>query len=210
MLTKETCAAASAVIAAQDFDASPDLVQKFGTLLISTLTSLKHAGAAFSARDSLQEIAIACIRSNKEELQSIPEKWIDRLLDEMCSVERVRDSTLRRSTGYALGFLALMRSELAIRSSVSMMCSRVLTRLVAYSLPAENQLKSTLSGLNVLRKGRQCVASVFYSSTFDTGANLLLPDSRYEVRYWVVKLCVIPSWSISPSLLYRRAAVSMH
>ena len=183
MLIKETCAAASAIIAVQGFDAPSSLIQKCGTLLISTLISLKHAGAAFSARDSIQEIAHTCLISQEVELHSIPEKWVDRMLDEMCSYDKVRDSTLRRSTGYALGFLALMRSELATRSSNSTLCHRVLTRIVAFSLPAEKQLKSALSTLNVLHEEQEDVSSIFYSSIDDSNESLLLPESRYEVSH---------------------------
>jgi hypothetical protein len=210
-LTKETCAAMSAVIAAKDFDAPSDLVQKCGTLLISTLTSLKHTGAAFSARDSLQEIALSCLRSPKVELQSIPEKWLDRLLEEMCSYEKVRDSTLRRSTGYALGFLSLMRSELTMRSFNSTVCFRVLTRLVAYSLPAENQLKSILSGLNLLNEGQSDISSVLYASSNGSDDNLLLPDSQYEVRFDQSKMCVGRAWFNSNVVfVFRFDAVSTH
>lgn len=189
LLTKETCAAASAVIAAEGFDAPSPLVQKFGTLLISTLTSLKHAGAAFSARDSLQEIALVCLRSYKVEQQSIPEVWVNRLLNEMCSYEKVRDSTLRRSTGYALGFLALMRSELVARTSNSITCFRVLTRLVAYSLPAENELESTLAELNLVQEGQTDVSRIFVASSSGSNDSFFLPESLYEVSHRTDGLC---------------------
>ena len=87
LLTKETCAAVAVTVASKGFEAPFGLVEKVGMLLISTLTSLKHAGAAFSARDSLQEIATTCLSSknSKNGLCLLPDLWVSRLLDEISS-----------------------------------------------------------------------------------------------------------------------------
>lgn len=170
----------AAIMASQGFQPAPPLVEKCGALLISTLTSLKHAGAAFAARDSLQEIAFMCLRSDNDKLRIIPEVWVTRLLGEMCSAEKVRDSTLRRSTGYALGFLALMRSELSTRSGRSVLCDRILKCLVAYSLPAAQDLKNALCALNFVHDDDLGFASVF---SFCADGGIVLPDSEYEVRF---------------------------
>lgn len=178
LLTKETCGAVAAVIAAHGFDPPPPLVQRVGTLLISTLVSLKHAGAAFAARDSLQEIALTCLCSKNDELRRVPTLWVDRLLEEISSPEKVRDSTLRRSTGYALGFVALMRSELAARSTT--LCTRILKRLVLFSLPSESDLKRRFAALNSSQGEQHDVSKIFCAFESLEGP-CLVPDTEYEV-----------------------------
>ncbi len=168
-------------MAAKGFQPSPPLVQKCGALLISTLTSLKHAGAAFAARDSLEGITQMCLRSEDELLRKIPQGWVDRLLGEMCSAEKVRDSTLRRSTGYALGVLALMRSELMTRTARSSLCDHILRCLVAYSLPAERDLQVAMSTLNYVPDEENGFSGVFSFCNGSDGG-VVLPDSEYEVR----------------------------
>jgi len=142
--------------------------------------SLKHAGAAFAARDSLQEITLACLRSRNAELQRIPQQWANRLLEEVCLSEKVRDSTLRRSTGYALGFLALMRSELASKPANSGLCERLLKNLVVYSLPPENEFKRRLSALGVLQGDSDRLSTIFHACA-NSDERFLLHDSIYEV-----------------------------
>lgn len=175
-------------MAAQGFHPSPVLVETCGSLFISTLISLKHAGAAFAARDALQEIARICLQSKDDELRKIPERWVTRLLEEIGSADKVRDSTLRRSTGYALGFLALMRATLASRSIVSAQCDRILRQLIRCSLPAETALKDAL-GVRTMSTARErldladifvfCQAADEYSA---------IPDLEYEVRVGLVKI----------------------
>ena len=182
LLTKETCGAVSALMATPGFNPSPELVETCGSLFISTLISLKHAGAAFAARDALQEIARMCLLSKDGELQKIPERWINRLLDEIGSADKVRDSTLRRSTGYALGFVALMRAALASRSIFATLCDRILRQLIRCSLPAETELKNALGARkNSTSSERLDLADifVFWQEADDYKA---LPDLAYEVR----------------------------
>ena len=182
-MIKETCAAVAAIITSSEFKPEPSLVNRCGTLLISTLTSLKHAGAAFSARDAFQEISIACLRSQNLELRSIPEKWANRLLDEMCSRERVRDSTLRRSTGYALGFGALMRAELVAKPAGSNICASFLRQLVKYSLPPESILQKELITLGIFEDTVSTdLANIFFSGESDP-IEFLIQDSEYEVCF---------------------------
>jgi hypothetical protein len=104
LLTKETCAAIAAIITVKTYRAPVELVDTTGMLLISTLTSLKHTGAVFAAHRAIQKIATRCLGDDGDStLQQLPAQWTKRLLDEVSEVDRVRHSTLRRSTGYALG-----------------------------------------------------------------------------------------------------------
>lgn len=79
----------------------PNIISTAGDLLISTLTTLKHQGAAFAAHKALQSLSARCYKeADGNELRSFPSVWSQRLLDEISCSENVRDSTLRRSTGY--------------------------------------------------------------------------------------------------------------
>ena len=101
LLTKEACATLSSVIT--DFPGKSDfnIISTAGDLLISTLTTLKHQGAAFAAHKSLQKICARCYTEGDENgIRLLPSKWSHRLIFEISSPELVRDSTLRRSTGY--------------------------------------------------------------------------------------------------------------
>jgi len=152
------------------------------------MTSLKHAGAAFAARDSLQEIASTCLRSRDSELKAIPGGWSGRLMAEMSSNETVRDSTLRRSTGYALGFQAMMRSDFSNKMNSSGLCSQIMKNLITYSLPMETEMKQTMLALNCLRDSED-VASLF--SFGNAQDKIFLPDTAYEARCRVHALNVL-------------------
>lgn len=178
-MTKEACAALSATIAIDTFDPPVELVEKCGVSLINTLASLKHAGAAFAARDSLQEIATTCYRSRNETLRSIPLMWARRLLVEISSMDKVRDSTLRRSTGYALGFLALLRSEVVARSPEKALCKEVLTELVKFSLPSKRDTRNRLGELGFELGGN------FGFSTIDSEARSYAKEASHEVSIHV-------------------------
>jgi hypothetical protein len=171
----------AATITAEGFRAPTMLVQNVGTLLISTLTSVKHAGAAFAARDSLLEIATACMSpSQDQDIGSLPRVWTKRLLEEISLNEKVRDSTLRRSTGYALGFLAIMRSEMASKSGPSSLCPWVLENILMYSLPSEEQVRDDFENLHLSSEISSNPAELFSTSS-GTSRRFFVPYSEYEV-----------------------------
>jgi hypothetical protein len=118
--------------------------------LISTLTSLKHAGAAFAARDALQQIASFCFNpATPREIRSLPVDWSARLLDEISLTEKVRNSTLRRSTGYALGFMAIMRAEAQITSKSPQTSKATLVRLLTLALPPNENITEAFAKLGI-------------------------------------------------------------
>ena len=124
---KEACATLCTAIVEYPQSPSPKLVENAGSLLITAMVSLKHQGAAFAAHNALQQIALAC--TSYENLLSFPDQWASRILYEISSQETVRDSTLRRSTGYALGLLSLMRTQPSLAATS-------LAQIVRYSLPS--------------------------------------------------------------------------
>ncbi len=105
LLTREACGAIAAVFSAPGYRAPASLLDSCATLLINTLTSLKHVGAAYAAHHSVEALAQVCFRNEHNiNVSQLPKLWTYRLLNET-ELDRIRDSTLRRSTGYALGEL---------------------------------------------------------------------------------------------------------
>lgn len=141
LLIKEACATLSSLMCS-----SPrpefDLVSSAGDLLITTLTSLKHQGAAFAAHKSLQQLCILCYSTPSFQIMQLPSIWAEKVLHEISSVEIVRDSTLRRSTGYGLGFLSILRSE---QVSPKFLFPNVLSHIIKLSLPASSVLKRQMN-----------------------------------------------------------------
>ena len=160
MLTRETCASLAALLTSKYFSASRDLLNQAGMLLISTLTSLKHAGAAFAAHRALQQIAEHCLDSSESFIAKLPALWAQRLLDEISETEKVRDSTLRRSTGYALGFLAIMRSEMSAKVEPRTLCTYILSQILTLSLPAKHDLDMFLSKVGLSPTQLESVFSI--------------------------------------------------
>ena len=163
------------------FEPQYSLLEKVGVLLISTLTSLKHAGAAFASRDTLQSVASVCMSSNCKNISALPELWANRLLEEISLDEKVRDSTLRRSTGYALGFLAIMRSEISSKyGSTKLICRNTLESILSFSLPPEDQVKFAFENLKLSGAIAAKPSELFYTSSFGR-RRIFIPDSKYEV-----------------------------
>ena len=143
----------ASVITTDGYLARHSLVSKVGQLLLSTLTTLKHAGAAFAARDSLQLIAIDCLSpKNSPEIRFLPDAWSRRLIDEISLNEKVRNSTLRRSTGYALGFLAMMRADIGNKTGAATISIPLLQKLLMLSLPPERRVEESLEKLKNLER----------------------------------------------------------
>ena len=187
-MTKETCAAIASVITTEGYTASHHLVSKVGQLLLSTLTTLKHAGAAFAARDALQQIATSCLKPNHpSDVRSLPSVWSYRLIDEISLNEKVRNSTLRRSTGYALGFLAIMRADVSNKSDSSVLSTPLLKQLLILSLPPEQRIDEAFAKLNMAEQQADRSKMFVYASTTDSNRHYV-PDDQYEVSYVVLSI----------------------
>ena len=182
-MTKETCECISSVISVQGYQARFDTLARIGELLISTLTTLKHAGAAFAARDSLQVVvAVALDAAYDVNILGLPAVWAKRLIAEISSSDKVRDSTLRRSTGYALGFLAIMRSELARKQGLPTISNHILDTLLTLSLPSEERVKVMFRQLSL--DETQASVSSFFQLSSGQGASFI-SDANYEVSFRV-------------------------
>lgn len=122
LLTKEACATLSSVIISFPTNIDIDIVSTAGDLLISTIISLKHHGAAFAAHKSLQKICRKCSSGEMEDLRLLPSKWSQRLLNEISSPDNVRDSTLRRSTGYGKAIIDSIFGDYMIEHIILFSC----------------------------------------------------------------------------------------
>jgi hypothetical protein len=120
------------------------IISSAGSLLISCLTTLKHQGAAFAAHKSLQSLCSICYSPDAtESLRKLPSLWAKRFLNEISGkASEVRDSTLRRSTGYGLGFLAILRTE---NLSPRFLFPYVLANIIKLSLPPASTMKSYMT-----------------------------------------------------------------
>jgi len=191
LLTKETCAAIASVITTEGYLARHVLVSKVGQLLLSTLTTLKHAGAAFAARDALQQIAKSCLKpNNASDIRSLPDAWSRRLIDEISLNEKVRNSTLRRSTGYALGFLAIMRADVGNKSDSSALSTPLLQQLLMLSLPSEQRVEDSFAKLKMTGNSADRNKMFVYALANDSKQHFVL-DSQYEARCRVHALNIL-------------------
>lgn len=175
LLIKEACAALSSITSSSPVK-DAGLLSTAGDLLISTLTSLKHQGAAFAAHKSLQKLCSICYSRNKvTNIRHLPNDWSEKLLHGISSVEVVRESTLRRSTGYGLGFLSILRSE---EVSPRFLFPHILSAIIRLSLPSASVMKAQLK-----KWGSSDKDMFVYSKTIASeGVQSFVPDSSYQVR----------------------------
>ena len=181
LLTKEACATLATAVTDHPSSPPAPLVESAGSLLISAMVSLKHQGAAFAAHNALQRISLTC--NSFEELLSFPEKWAKRIIHEISSNETVRDSTLRRSTGFSLGLLSLMRTEPSLSTSSSGLCQHVIAEIIRYSLPSSTVMSENLQKWTA--SGESIESTFVYPSLTSVGwplSSTFVNDDGYEVR----------------------------
>lgn len=173
LVMKEACASIAILFSRFSSVASYDLISAAGHLLISALTSLKHQGAAFAASKALQVLCFLCNRSKTaDEVRSkLPSLWAKRILHEISAVDIVRDSTLRRSTGYGLGILSVLRSERRI-------FSKIIANIIRLSLPPVSIMNNGMTKGFGLSSG---FSDIFvYSSHINE--TTFVKDNDYEWR----------------------------
>ena len=90
LLTKETCRALSTVLSSKAFDPSSQR-DEVGSLLLTTLMSLKHAGAAFAVTVHYSSShLICCFGSEDPAVRQFSAEWLfSRLVDEISKTDRI-------------------------------------------------------------------------------------------------------------------------
>lgn len=191
LLTKHACSAWAVLLTSTSFfDGKGKLFKDAGEVLISTLSSLKHAGNSYAAHESLQQITMACFgTSNIDLVRELPRQWASRLLREVSESDKVKDSTLRRSTGYALGFLSILRSEIVMVTSSSqrILCQHCIVSLIRMSLPPKTSFKELMTLLHFNENDSQLLLS--YNSESDPIS--LVSDVEYSVKARVHSLNIL-------------------
>lgn len=170
LMTKEACASLASTITCTEFDPSLRSVERVGSILISTLTALKHQGAAFAAHRALQEVVEFCFSTSVDEaFVNLPPLWAKRLMSDISGSGKVRDSTLRRSTGFALAFLSIMRSEPPSGVTPRVLCPDILATLVRLSLPPKDDLEKHMKQLGFTQGSKESLhsTSAVISSQFE-------------------------------------------
>ena len=102
-------------------------------------------------------------------------------MNEITSTEIVRDSTLRRSTGYGLGFLSILRSE---QTSPKFLFPFVLSNILMISLPPSSVMNGFMQRWNVMDHEM----FVFPKSLGTIRGDYFVGDQSYEVRNAI--LCI--------------------
>ena len=190
LLIKEACATLSSVLGAFPGQPNEANMKTTGELLISTLTSLKHQGAAFAAHKSLQKLCQICYTQKSADsdtkLMSLPSEWSRRLLHEISSQEIVRDSTLRRSTGYGLGCLSILRSE---QSTPRFLFPQVLAQIIRLSLPSLSCIINQEKKWGIALSGGDTF--LFKSLILTSHSTCFVKDAEYEWRSRVHALNIL-------------------
>lgn len=187
LLTKETCGAVAALLSLKGYNAELDTFKEAGKLLISTLTSLKHTGAAFAAHRAIQTLAWVCLQKPKRIPDNqLPFMWATRLLSEVSKCNKIRDSTLRRSTGYTLGFVALMRADVACNTK-NTLCHHIMASMFKFCLPSQTQAAEFTKKLD-LSKDNKRLLFLFIEEQHE-----LVSDGCYDIRTRVHALNILRS-----------------
>ena len=174
-----------------------DLIQMAGSLLIHTLTSLKHKGGLFAAHKALHVLCVICYSSHghdddhhqyqSKQLRSLPATWAHKLIQEILSIEIVRDSTLRRSTGYVWTFLSIMRPEPA----PFLLFTKIIAVVIKLSLPSGSYMKNLLQECGFVNAGH---VFAFCNKGIDDDNNdndAFVKDEEYQSRVRVHALHIL-------------------
>ncbi|CAN0161291.1 unnamed protein product [Ectocarpus sp. 6 AP-2014] len=119
-------------------------VTAIGETLLETLLSLKHMGCVASAQAALQTVCEAMLHGGRRNapLARLPSLWLDQLLGQVAGEKQ--EFVLRRSTGLAFTFMAILRAEPS-RSVEPVLLPRCMGHLLAMAKAHEAQSKDNES-----------------------------------------------------------------
>ncbi|CAB1101686.1 unnamed protein product [Ectocarpus sp. CCAP 1310/34] len=118
-------------------------VTAIGETLLETLLSLKHMGCVASAQAALQTVCEAMLHGGRRNapLARLPSLWLDQLLGQLAGEKQ--EFVLRRSTGLAFTFMAILRAE--PRSVEPILLPRCMGHLLAMAKAYKDQSKDNES-----------------------------------------------------------------
>ena len=119
--------------------------------------------------------------------------WIEIILKEISTTATVRDSTLRRSTGFALGILSLLRD--ASRHVVSLTMEKLL--ILSHEKNSDN--RSRVHALNILK-------AVILDAALKAAIKSFIDQCLVSAFVGYTSLC----WAIKNSATMMLSAVILH
>ncbi|RLN93046.1 hypothetical protein BBJ28_00005477 [Nothophytophthora sp. Chile5] len=136
-----------------------EMAQRGGETLLNSLFELKHKGAVAMAYHAFEGVCRAFLAHGEQNaaLGGLPARWADRLLDRLERSEQ--HFILRRSSGFAFSFVAILRAE--PRNSAAVILPKVMStllRLAGQDTDAAEQLeqhhtlwRARVHALNILK-----------------------------------------------------------
>ncbi|CAH0517640.1 unnamed protein product [Peronospora belbahrii] len=105
-----------------------EMAQRAGETLLNSLFELKHKGAVATAYMAFEGVCCAFLAHGEENaaLGALPSRWADRLLERLERSEQ--HFILRRSSGFAFSFVAILRAE--PRNSAAVILPKVMSTLL--------------------------------------------------------------------------------
>ncbi|KAG6580168.1 Cell cycle-associated protein [Phytophthora cinnamomi] len=105
-----------------------EMAQRGGETLLNSLFELKHKGAVATAYQAFEGICRAFLAHGEQNavLGGLPARWADRLLERLERSEQ--HFILRRSSGFAFSFVAILRAE--PRNSAAVILPKVMSTLL--------------------------------------------------------------------------------
>ncbi|KAI9895979.1 hypothetical protein PsorP6_019151 [Peronosclerospora sorghi] len=107
---------------------SVKIAQRGGETLLNSLFELKHKGAVAMAYQAFEGVCRAFLAHGEQNelLGNLPARWADHLLERLERSEQ--HFILRRSSGFAFSFVAILRAE--PRNSAAVILPKVMTKLL--------------------------------------------------------------------------------
>ncbi|KAE9334763.1 hypothetical protein PF008_g13798 [Phytophthora fragariae] len=105
-----------------------EMAQRGGETLLNSLFELKHKGAVATAYQAFEGVCRAFLAHGEQNavLGGLPARWADRLLERLERSEQ--HFVLRRSSGFAFSFVAILRAE--PRNSAAVILPKVMSTLL--------------------------------------------------------------------------------
>lgn len=138
-----------------------EMAKQGGEILLNSLFELKHKGAVATAYQAFEGVCRSFLANGETNpvIGGLPQVWADRLLDRLERSEQ--HFILRRSSGFAFSFVAILRSE--PRNSAAVILPKVMANLLrlasldtdAIAADSQQQLhllwRSRVHALNILK-----------------------------------------------------------
>jgi hypothetical protein len=121
-------------------------IEATGRLLLRSLLTLKHVGSIFACSEALQSICTK-LHQTKGDVNQFPSMWLNTLLTRLTGASAAQ-FILRRSAGFSLAFVAILRSEPRNSAPVLLRLSMVVLLLLAGN--SADDLQNDVIGIDIV------------------------------------------------------------